>query len=356
MSRKEEKDMQELVIHEMIVRPGKRASFDIPLPSLYTHAPVPMTVHVIHGRRDGPRLLVCAAVHGDEINGIEIIRRLIRSPMLKGLRGTLIAVPIVNVYGFVRQSRYLPDRRDLNRCFPGTDKGSLAARLAHLFTHELLTVCTHGIDLHTGAIHRDNLPQVRTAFEAADCNEALARAFGAPVILNADLRDGSLRAEAAERGIPFLVYEGGEALRYSETVIRAGVRGVFRVMRALGMVRSLPGKSRSPEAVAARSTQWVRSPQSGLLRALVPLGAKVSSGEVLGVVEDPFGKSEEQVTATCSGIVIGRNNLPLVTEGDALFHIARFGEAGPAAEAVEQFQVRIEEEMEEFATELPIAD
>ncbi len=228
--------MQDLIIHGVAIPPGKRVSFDIPLPSFYTHTPVPMTVHAIRGRRDGPRLLVCAAVHGDEINGIEIIRCLLRSPALRGLKGALIAVPIVNVYGFVRQSRYLPDRRDLNRCFPGTDKGSLAARLAYLVTAELLTICTHGIDLHTGAIHRDNLPQIRTTFTADATTETLARAFGVPVILNADIRDGSLRAEAVQRGIPCLVYEAAEALRYSETAIHAGVRGILRVMRALGMV------------------------------------------------------------------------------------------------------------------------
>lgn len=347
---------QHFEIHGVKIPPGQRISFDIPLPSLYTHTPVPMTVHLFHGRRPGPRLLICAAVHGDEINGIEIIRRLLKSSALKGLRGTLIAIPIVNVYGFVRQSRYLPDRRDLNRCFPGSEKGSLAARLAHFFRTEILSLCTHGIDLHTGAIHRDNLPQIRTAFDEEGTNETLARAFGAPVIINSDLRDGSLRAEAADRGIPFLVYEGGEALRYSESVIRAGVRGILGVMRYLGMIRRLPGKGRVADPVLARSTQWVRSPQSGLLRAMVPLGAQVAKNEILGMVEDPFGRNEEQVLASCSGIVIGKNNLPLVTEGDALFHIARFEEMAAAAETVEKFQNQIELIPEEMFEEPAIAD
>jgi len=234
--------MAALVIGGHGINLGERKTLDIPLPSLYTHTSVPMTVHVINGRQSGPCLFVCAAVHGDEINGIEIIRRLTQAPVLRGLKGTLIAVPIVNVYGFVRHSRYLPDRRDLNRVFPGSDKGSLAARLASTFMVEIVDKCTHGIDLHTAARHRDNLPQIRTTFSEGSETENLARIFAAPVILNADLRDGSLRAVAAERGMPLLVYEAGEALRYDEMSIRIGLRGIIRVMRTLGMIRAETGK------------------------------------------------------------------------------------------------------------------
>jgi len=186
-------------IDDTAIAPGSRQTVELNLPLLYTHTPVVMTAQVIRGRRPGPTLFVSAAVHGDEINGVEIIRRLIRSPALKHLRGTLIAVPVVNVYGFVRQSRYLPDRRDLNRCFPGSETGSLAARLANTFLEEIVAKADYGIDLHTGAVHRENLPQIRGSFDPGGEVERLAKAFGSPVVLNADLRDGSLRSAALER-------------------------------------------------------------------------------------------------------------------------------------------------------------
>lgn len=320
--------------------PGSRQTVELRLPLLYTHTPVVMTAEVIRGRRPGPRLFVSGAVHGDEINGIEIIRRIIRSPALKHLRGTLIAVPVVNVYGFVRHSRYLPDRRDLNRSFPGSERGSLAGRLAHAFLEEVVAKADYGIDLHTGAVHRENLPQIRASFSGDGVIEGLCKSFGSPVILNADLRENSLRAAAQELGVPVLVFEGGEALRYDEFVIRAGVRGVVGVMRKLGMLRTVSrkGKVSHREPVVARSSQWVRAEQSGILRAAKPLGARVKKGEALGWIADPLGENEVPVISTASGVIIGKINLPLVNEGEALYHIARFGEPDTAAEAVEQFQ------------------
>jgi predicted deacylase len=329
-----------LVIGGREVLPGERVNINVPLPSLYTQSPVYLPVQVVRGHRDGPCLFVSAAIHGDEINGVEIIRRLMGAPALRRLRGTLLAVPVVNVYGFVRQSRYLPDRRDLNRSFPGSETGSLAARLAFTFVREVLDRSTHGIDLHTGAQHRDNLPQVRASLDDDAAMLELARRFGAPVILNSDLRDGSLRAEAVARGIPVLVYEAGEALRFDEVAIRAGLRGVLCIMRHLGMIRS--GVRRTGQfganPVVARSSLWVRAHQSGVLRSLTPLGANVQKGDRLGIITDPFRHLEDPVLAPVSGVVISRTNLPLVTEGEALYHIARFGKPEAAAEMVERFQ------------------
>ncbi|KOR28566.1 succinylglutamate desuccinylase, partial [Achromatium sp. WMS1] len=205
-----------ILIGGQSILPGTRSTVEVPLPLLYTHTPVVLAAHVIHGQSDGPCLFISAAVHGDEINGVEIVRRLLLSPKLNNLRGTLIAVPVVNVYGFVRQSRYLPDRRDLNRTFPGSETGSLAARLAHAFMQVVIVNSTHGIDLHTGAIHRDNLPQIRAAFKPGDIVETMAQAFGTPVIINSDIRDGSLREAASTLQVPVIVYEGGEALRFDE--------------------------------------------------------------------------------------------------------------------------------------------
>jgi predicted deacylase len=346
-----------LVIGGQEIRPGSRQIVELQLPLLYTHTPVMMSAQVIRGRREGPRLFVSAAVHGDEINGVEIIRRLVRSSALKHLRGLLIAVPVVNVYGFVRHSRYLPDRRDLNRSFPGSEKGSLAARLANCFLEQVVSHADYGIDLHTGAVHRDNLPQIRASFEEKDLTERLAKAFGSPVILNAETRDGSLRDAARSLGVPVIVYEGGEALRYDELVIRAGVRGVLGVMRELGMLRpaSRPRRESPPQPVVARSSQWVRAPQSGILRVAKPLGSRVARDEILGWIADPLGENEVPVQAPVAGLIIGKVNLPLVNEGEALYHIARFAETGTAAEVVEQFQAAYDPDLDIMdAAEPPI--
>jgi len=309
-------------VGEVSVSAGTRAAIDLPITDLSTHTPVTMPVVVINGRRDGPRLFVCAALHGDEINGVEIIRRLLRISALRRLRGTLIAVPVVNVLGFLSQSRYLPDRRDLNRSFPGSARGSLASRMARLFLDEIVDRSTHGIDLHTGASHRDNFPQIRGNLDDAE-TARMAQAFGVPVVINTGFREGSLREAAAERGVPVIVYEAGEALRFHEPAVRAGVKGALRVMRELGMLPAKRSGRRERQSLIIRSSKWVRAPRSGLLRSVRPLGAQVRKDDVLGVIADPFGQNEVEVVASTDGIVIGKTNLPLVHEGDGLFHVAR---------------------------------
>lgn len=327
-----------LDINGVTIKPGTRTTIDLPAGRLYTHAPMTIPVHVISGKKPGPRLFISAAIHGDEINGVEIIRRLLKMPALKRLKGTLLAVPIVNVHGLINHSRYLPDRRDLNRSFPGSEKGSLAARLASLFMEEIVSKSTHGIDLHTGAIHRSNLPQVRANLDDEE-TEKLARAFDVPVMISSTLRDGSLREAAAEYGIPMLLYEAGEALRFDEVSIRAGVKGIINVMRSLDMLPATKRHSQKQmEPVVAHSSSWIRASNSGILRALIPLGGRVKKGTLLGVVADPFGEREIQVVANFNGIVIGRTNLPLVNEGDALYHIARFGDIGEVEAKVDEFQ------------------
>jgi hypothetical protein len=317
------------------VRPGQRASVNLPIADLYTATSLHMPVHVICGRRPGPTAFLSAAIHGDELNGVEIIRRLLPMKALKSLRGTLLAVPVVNVHGFLDQSRYLPDRRDLNRSFPGSPRGSIAARLAHTFMQEIALKADFGLDLHTGALDRSNLPQVRVDLDNPRARE-LATKFGAPVVVGASLRDGSLRASAAEHGIPVLVYEAGEALRFDELSIRAGVRGVLRVLRFAGM---LPARRerRGAEPMIAHTTRWVRAPASGIVTGKTALGKRVRKGDRLAVITDPLGERSEDVTSPLGGLIIGRSNLPLAHEGDALFHVAGFDSVSRAEEAVEEF-------------------
>lgn len=326
-----------LIIAGEEVKPGTRATIQIPVARRYTAGDVALPVRVVHGRKPGPRLFVSAAVHGDEINGVEIIRRLLRQSVLKQLRGALIAVPIVNVYGFVAQTRYLPDRRDLNRSFPGSAKGSLAARLANTFLQEVVAKATHGIDLHTGSLHRTNLPQLRVTLSEPGV-EAMANSFGAPVIMDSELRPGSLRQAVSSMGVPVLVYEAGEALRFDEVSIKAGLRGVLSVMRHLGMLPASKSKGRAFDPFVAHGSAWVRAPESGILVSQLALGARIEKGQRLGVVSDPLGTEEAEVIAPTSGVLIGRTNLPLVNEGDALFHVAVFEKLDTAADEIDYFQ------------------
>ena len=322
-------------VGESVVQPGERATVRLPVADLYTGTSLAMPVHVVCGRRDGPVLFVSAAIHGDELNGVEIIRRLLKRKALSSMRGTLLAVPIVNVHGFLDQSRYLPDRRDLNRSFPGSRKGSVAARMAHTFMHEIVDKANFGIDLHTGAINRSNLPQIRANL-GDEATLLLAKAFGAPVIVNANVRDGSLRQCAADKGMPMLIYEAGEALRFDELSIRAGLRGTLNAMRHIGML-PLSRKTKPVSPVVADSTSWVRAPESGIVIPKVELGSRVTAGQIVAVIGDPVSNEEEAVKAPFDGIIIGQSKLPLAHEGDALFNVAAFKSVSRAENRVEEF-------------------
>ena len=340
-----------LIIAGVEVKPGERKCIDMPSARLYTQTPMKIPVHVIRGSYPGPALFVTAALHGDEINGVEIIRRLLNLSAFRHLHGTLIAVPVVNIYGFISLSRYLPDRRDLNRSFPGSPKGSLASRLANLLMTEIVSKCDYGIDLHTGAIHRPNLPQVRVNLETEGV-VPLAKAFNVPVVLNSKLREGSLRKAAGELGIPLLVFEGGEALRFDEFSTRMGVRGIRRVMESLGMLHLSPSRKRkSIIPVIGRCSHWVRAPRSGIVHPSKELGNIVKDGELLGYILDPFGfENRQEVLSDREGIIIGKNNLPLVSQGDALFHLACFEEIGIVQPQLEELQ-----ELEERPPEVTVA-
>jgi predicted deacylase len=313
---------QDFTLGGVVIKPGERHKVNLGVARLYDFTEMKMPVEVVRGKKEGPVLFISAAIHGDEINGVEIIRRLLNHSALEVIHGTLIAVPIVNVFGFNERSRYLPDRRDLNRCFPGSEHGSMGSQLAHIFMEEIVAKSTHGIDLHTGAFHRHNLMQIRGNIEDVETMR-LAKAFGAPVIINASLRDGSLREAAAAQKLPMLLYEAGEALRFHEEPILMGIQGILRVMGQIGM---LPAGATPPanknKVFIARSTRWVRAPHGGIFLAQKKLGDNVKKGEVLGHISSPFGDHFTAIEADNSGIIIGMSYLPLSNEGDALFHVA----------------------------------
>lgn len=329
--------MSELIIGGISIKAGEIKKIELPMPPLYTDTHMSIPVYVHRGRKPGPCIFVSAAIHGDELNGIEIVSRLIRNRSIKSLRGTLIAVPMVNVYGVLNQSRYLPDRRDLNRSFPGNKKGSLAGRIAHIFLNEIVSKCELGIDLHTGAIHRSNLPQIRANLDDPETLE-LAKSFGLPVLLNADIRDGSLRQASADMGAKVLLYEAGQALRYDEFSIRVGVKGIINVMRQIGMLNKGKSKGHSIEPFIARQSGWVRASESGFVSHIAALGDHVEKDAVLAHICDPYGLILAKITSPAEGVVIGKQNIPLAQVGEAMYHIAYFKAPDSVAEHVELLQ------------------
>ncbi len=322
--------------HEL-VGPGERKRIDLEVATLYDYTKINIPIEVIRGKEEGPTLFISAAVHGDEINGIEIIKRILQSTRLAKLRGTLICIPVVNTFGFNNLSRYLPDRRDLNRCFPGSMRGSLGSRIASLFMKEIVSKCSYGIDLHTGAIHRSNIPQIRASLDN-EATKELANEFGAPIIINSSLRDGSLREAARKKKVNILLFEGGEALRFEEDVIKVGLKGCFSIMRAIGM---LPQKSTKKKKIkmkttyVAESSHWIRAPHSGSVKQIKKLGDEVLEGQIIAIISDTFGNNPYNVRAKASGIIIGMSTIPLVNKGDAMVHIALFQDSSKVSDILQ---------------------
>ena len=334
--------LEDLIIGDTPIQRGERKQIFLETAKLYDFTEMNLPIEVIRGKEDGPTLFVSAAVHGDEINGVEIIRRLLSKKALKSIKGTLIAVPIVNVFGFNASTRYLPDRRDLNRSFPGSKKGSLASQLAYTFMTEIVEKCTHGIDLHTAAINRVNLPQIRACLDDPE-TQRMANAFNMPVVLNSTLRDGSLRAAAKHYNIPTLLFEGGEALRFNDKTIKSGLNGVLSVMREIGMLKPLKKKSIQHDMFVAHSSHWIRAPHSGILSVKVSLGARVKKGQVLGILSDPFGRDKHEIIARSTGILIGMATLPLLNRGEAAFHVATFENSSVVEENVDIFDEQLDD-------------
>lgn len=301
------------------VRPGRKARFELPIARLMSGTPVALPVVVLHGRLDGPTVWLSGAVHGDELCGVEIIRQVLEVLEPSTMAGTVIAVPVVNVHGFNSGQRYLPDRRDLNRSFPGSARGSLASRIAHLLMTEVVGRCSVGIDLHTGSDHRTNLPQIRADLDDAETLR-LTEAFGAPVSIHSRTRDGSLREAATEAGATVLLYEGGEALRFDPAAIATGRDGTLRVLAEIGII---PAGLADPAATRfSRASRWMRTASSGILHLNVELGDEVEAGATIASIFDPFGKRLGRITARSNGLIIGHTQHPLVNRGDAVAHLA----------------------------------
>lgn len=310
-------------IAKEIIAPGQLRRFELPVSRLATQTLVSLPVAVVNGIEPGPKLWLSAAIHGDELNGVEIIAQVLGRVNPRKLRGTIIAVSIVNVFGFIEQSRYLPDRRDLNRSFPGSETGSLAFRLANLFMREIVDHSTHGIDLHTAAVHRTNLPQIRANLED-EITYRCAKAFSAPITIHSKTTPGTLRHAATKKGIPVLLYEAGEALRFDYRAIEFGVQGILRVMNCLEMYQD-ELVSTEINSLESSITKWVRASCSGIFHLEVQLGEQVTRKQELGFITNAFGEKRVPIRAIVNGIVISHIQNPLVNQGDAIIHLAVIG-------------------------------
>jgi uncharacterized protein len=310
-----------LVISGIRVAPGETREIYLKVSESFLSGGIQIPVTVIRGRAPGPTGFVVAAVHGDEINGSDIVRRLIFDVDHEKLTGTLIAVPVVNIPGFLAQSRYLPYHRDLNRFFPGQHRGNNAERMAARLFKEIVLKSDFGIDLHTAADGRLNLPHVRGDMKDPRVR-LMARAFGASVLVNQAGVKGSLRREATVAGVPTILFEAGETGRFSARVSQAGLRGVLNVLTAMGMW-SGGEAARPPFQVIVRESDWLRAEKGGILDLSVKPGDLIYEGDVIGSILNPFGRMVTQVRSPCTGIVIGVTTAPLTVPGTGIAHIAR---------------------------------
>ncbi|WP_036381122.1 succinylglutamate desuccinylase/aspartoacylase family protein [Muricauda sp. MAR_2010_75] len=316
-----ENENKTLTINGETIAPGENKLLQLNIARLPTGTLIDIPVHVFNGKRAGPTVLVQAGLHGDEINGVETLRRMLQENKFAIKKGAVIVVPILNIFGFIHFSRDVPDGKDVNRSFPGRKTGSLASRIAHTYTEQILPQVDFGIDLHTGGSQRHNHPQARYTSGDAQ-SEALAKAFNAPFYFASKLITGSFRKATYKMGIPTMVYESGESMRFDENAIAIGMRGVENVFQFLGMV-SKGKKVKQEPSIHLESTRWIRAPRAGMFIPQVGNGEAVNKGQVLGLTTDTFTKKNKKVKAPYDGHVICVNHQAVVNQGDALFHIGR---------------------------------
>lgn len=317
----EEKENKTLTINGETIAPGENKLVQLNIARLPTGTVIDIPVHVFNGKKAGPTVLVQAGLHGDEINGVETLRRMLQEDRFAIKNGVAVVVPILNIFGFIHFSRDVPDGKDVNRSFPGRKSGSLASRIAHTYTEQILPQVDFGIDLHTGGSQRHNHPQARYTLGDPK-SEELAKAFDAPFYFPSKLIAGSFRKTTYKMGIPTLVYESGESMRFDENAIDMGIRGVENVFQFLGMV-SKGIKSKQGPSIHLGSTRWIRAPRAGMFIPQITNGAAVKKGQILGLTTDTFSKRSKKVKAPFDGYVICINHQAVVNQGDALFHVGR---------------------------------
>lgn len=307
-----------MIINGTEIRPGEEKKVDVNIATLPSHAPINISMTISRATEPGPVLLLMGGLHGDEINGIEIVRRIVEQGLNKPLCGTTICLPILNVFGFIHFSRYVPDGKDVNRSFPGSKSGSLASRVAYYMTKDILPEIDYGLDFHTGGADRTNYPQIRAVMKDTE-NKLLADVFHAPFTIDSKFRVNSLRWSANRLGKKILVYEGGESSRFDEFAIKEGINGTRRVMRYLKMC----SEAEEPKHVSQliKSSTWIRASNSGIFLSTVKYGQKVEKKQIIGHISDPFGEFKKEVRSPFTGYVIGLNHNPILHQGDAVVHV-----------------------------------
>jgi uncharacterized protein len=310
--------LRQVIIAGEEIRPGEFKEVNINIARLPSHTQIDTPIYISRAIEDGPVLALIAGMHGDEINGMEIVRRILERGLHQVKRGTVVCMPVINVYGFLNYSRDVPDGKDVNRSFPGTKNGSLASRVAYHLMNDVIPFIDCGIDFHTGGAMRANYPQVRAVLREP-ANVELANAFCAPFTIDAPFKPSSLRREASLKGKNIIVYEGGESLRFDLQAIEEGVEGTLRLMQHLNMIDWAPAPKEENKVIW--TTSWIRAKHAGLFQPNVKCGQLVQKGEWVGSITDPFGEFKEQVKAHETAYIIGLNNGPVINAGDALMHL-----------------------------------
>lgn len=307
-----------MILNGTEILPGEEKKINVSIARLPSRSSLDINIIVSRSKEEGPVLLLMGAMHGDEINGTEVVRRMIGEKLNRPLRGTTICIPIINIYGFISSSRYVPDGKDVNRSFPGNRKGSLASRVAYYLSRDVIPQIDYGVDFHTGGAARINYPQIRCLL-SEDENASLADAFHAPFTLDARYRPGSLRQWAAKHGKRILVYEGGESSRFDEHAIEEGVKGTLRLMKHLNMIDNAEAPSEHTRVI--RHSSWISAAYSGIFLRSIEVGEKVSRNQQVGSLNDPYGDFRLPIKSPSSGYVIALNQNPIVHQGDALMHV-----------------------------------
>lgn len=310
--------MKEVKIGDHRLRPGEFKEIVINIARLPSRTQIDTPIYAYRGLEDGPVLALTAGMHGDEINGMEIVRRILDVGHNRVKRGTVICMPIINIYGFLNYSREVPDGKDVNRSFPGNKNGSLASRVAYHLTHDVIPFIDYGIDFHTGGAMRTNYPQIRCVM-SDEKNVELANAFHAPFTIDAPFRPHSIRQTAAKHGKNIIVYEGGESLRFDQQAIEEGVNGTLRLMKHLNMIDWAPEPKEENKIIW--NSSWARAHHAGLFQSIIRCGDLVQKNQIIGAITDPFGEFKVEIKSPSTGYVVGLNNHPVVNAGDALLHI-----------------------------------
>lgn len=310
--------MSEFKIDNQSVAPGEQTFIELKLARLPSFETIKLPVYIFRGAGEGPVLLLTGGMHGDEINGVETIRRMVEQELIAPETGTVIAVPLINIFGFIQRERDMPDGKDVNRSFPGSKSGSLARLVAHTLMKQIFPLIDYGVDFHTGGQARSNFPQIRCKFDAGK-NRELAKAFSPPIIVNSLFVQHSFRQAAQKKGKQILVFESGEANRFYERGIEEGIEGTLRLMKYLGM------RSKAPQgdgSIIYNKSTWIRAESAGMFHSKLDLGETVNKKDKIGFISDPYGKERITIKTPQPGCVMGLNRSPVIHKGDALVHIA----------------------------------